>query len=55
MANYAEAEYQKLKGLAEILVGLARRAQDERLLHDAEMAIKGNIGNPDALDNLSAI
>ena len=46
----AEAEYDKLKGLLQALGRYS--GGEDRLLHDAEMALKGNIGNVDALNNL---
>jgi hypothetical protein len=52
MANYVETEYNKLKGLLEVLTNVSQAQQDTIVLHDAEMAMKGNAGNPEALGNL---
>ena len=45
-----EPEYQKLKGLLETLSSVSEGK--DRLLHDAEGALKGNSDHREALDNL---
>lgn len=46
----AEAEYDKLKGLLEALSRVCEGK--DKLLDEAETALKGTIGNLDALRNL---
>jgi len=48
--GYAEAEYRKLKELVEFL-GRVIEGKDKDL-HEAEMALKGNIGKPETLRDL---
>ena len=47
----AEVEYQKLKGLVETL-GRVGQAKDKLLLDEAEMNLKANSSNSEALSNL---
>jgi hypothetical protein len=46
----AEAELNQLKQLIEAITAISERAQKMNL-HDAEMSLEGNLGNPGALDN----
>ena len=52
--EHVQTEYQKLKQLVENVtkVGEKMKKDGEQLLHDAEMAMVGNEGNAQALQNL---
>ncbi len=50
-----ESEYRKLKGLVDRLSKLVEMMQEagkQELFHDAEMAVAGTTGNPQATDIL---